>query len=135
MNDMQYKTSLYASAGPEEPGSPDDSSTDKDTYCTNRMTSTLVSVSWSLNSPQKLQKEFYTCNHLLMVMLIIFPGPVQKFCNLYIPSTALYQSALYYSSSVTQHQHTTSGMPYYLLPTISFSSISAVSRWRVFLLF
>ena len=30
-----------------------------------------------------------------MVTLIIFPGPVQKFCNLYIPSTALYQSALY----------------------------------------
>ena len=53
MNDMQYKSSLYASAGIEEPGSPDDNSTDKAivTYCTNRMTSTLVLVSWSLNSP------------------------------------------------------------------------------------
>lgn len=53
MNDMQYKSSLYASAGIEEPGSPDDNSTDKAivTYCANRMTSTLVLVSWSLNSP------------------------------------------------------------------------------------
>jgi hypothetical protein len=51
MNDMQYKTSFYASAGPEEPGSPDDNSTDKATvtYYTNRMISTLASLSWSLH--------------------------------------------------------------------------------------
>jgi len=45
MNDMQYKTSLYASAGTEEPGSPDDNFTDKATvtYCTNSI-SVVVST-------------------------------------------------------------------------------------------
>jgi hypothetical protein len=64
-----------------------------------------------------------------MVMMTILLGPLQKFRKQWNTVTQCQQSSAPVSTNKL------SSTPYYLLPTFSMSSMSAVSRWRVFLLF